>query len=70
MWTKGSINGFDYLVKHYEEGSVFGIKEGRISKLEIRKDGKSVANYDRGWDLEPAGEEVNAVYSELLKMYN
>lgn len=34
MWTEGSLkvynSVFHYWIKHYEEGSQFGIEEGRI----------------------------------------
>ena len=70
MWTKGTINGYDYCIKHFEEGSEYGINGGRISKLDIRKDGKIYANYDRGWDIKPTGKEVIAVFKEILNQYN
>jgi len=80
MWSKGTIwmengkVGYDYWVKHYEEGSQYGIEnEGRISKLSIRKHGEKtyLVNYDRGWDIEvPEDENVKAVYAILLKKYN
>lgn len=70
MWTTGKLNGYDYQVKHYREGSVFGIEEGKISKLHIVKNGKTVVNYDRGWDIEPVDSEARAVYESLLKAYN
>ena len=70
MWTKGEINGYKYCCKHYEEGSRFGIDEGRISKLEIRKDGRWVFNYDRGHDIDKLDAEGKAVYKQILEMYN
>ncbi len=70
MWTSGKIDGFEYELKHYEKGSVYGIGEGRISKLEIRKDGKILVNYDRGWDVEPKDEAVKVIYEILLNKYN
>jgi len=70
MWTKGTINGYEYCMKHFEEGSEYGINGGRISKLDIRKDGKIYAGYDRGWDIKPAGKEIIAVFKELLNKYN
>lgn len=70
MWTNGTINGFDYTVKHFQEGSRFGINNGRISKLWIGKDGKTYANYDRGWDIRPTDPEAKKVYQELIRMYN
>jgi hypothetical protein len=79
MWSQGTIwvvdgkVGYDYWVKHYEEGSEFGISKGRISKLQIRKHGekRDLVNFDRGWDLEvPDNDDIKAVYAILLKKYN
>ena len=78
MWNNGTIwtenkAGYDYWVKHYEEGSRFGIDEGRISKLEIRRHGenKTLVNYDRGWDVNvPDDKQINEVYAVLLAKYN
>ena len=43
MWKEGAIliggKGYRYWVKHYEEGSQFGIDGGRISKLTIKVGG-------------------------------
>lgn len=68
-WTKGTYGDFTFSIKHFDEGSVFGIDEGRISKLEIRKGSKILANYDRGWDVEPT-EEVREVYEAILEKFN
>lgn len=70
MWTKGTVNGYQFCIKHFEEGSEFGINNGRISKMTISKDGKTLANYDRGWDVKPADEETKMAYKALLKKYN
>lgn len=61
-----------YWVKAYDEGSVYGINEGRISKLQIKIDGKTVVSYDRGWDIEPDenDEATMIAYSILMKEYN
>ncbi|MDR3349316.1 MAG: hypothetical protein LBO03_06900 [Acidaminococcales bacterium] len=69
MWNEGVItcpetNGkYKYWVKHFEEGSKFGIDGGRISKLTIRRLGESrdLYNYDRGLDTDCANDEVRAV---------
>ncbi len=68
----GSSKIAHYWVKAYEEGSEWGINGGKISKLSIKIDGKWVANYDRGWDLEPAQEDEAAqiAYCILLNEYN
>lgn len=80
MWHEGTIGIpvteskdtkiAHFWVKVYDEGSEFGINEGRISKLEIKIDGKTVARYDRGWDIEPEGETATIAYSILLVDYN
>ena len=61
-----------YWVKAYEEGSEFGIDGGRISKLEIRIDGKKVAHYDRGWEIEPDENDEAAMiaFTICMKDYN
>lgn len=74
MWSKGSI-GIDgtevqYWVKHFEEGSEWGIDGGRISKLECRADGKTLLHYERGWDKNPTTKLARKAYATMLKMYN
>jgi hypothetical protein len=81
MWHEGTIgiplkNGkrqiAHYWVKAYERGSKYGINGGRISKLTIKIDGETVANYDRGWDIRPEdnGDAAIVAYCILLKDYN
>jgi hypothetical protein len=59
-------------VKHFEEPSQFGIKNGRISKLWIREEGEiePLVNFDRGWDIRPKTKAAKAVVNEILAMYN
>ena len=74
MWSKGKIEidgkEVQYWVKHYEEGSEFGIDGGRISKLECRADGKMLLHYERGWDKKPTTNLAKKAYATMLKMYN
>lgn len=70
MWTKTTINGFQICVKHFDEGSVYGINEGRISKLDIRKNGKIYVLYERDWEIKPTDAQAKAVYEQVLKQYN
>ena len=70
MWGHGTLNGYEYWVKHYSEGSQFGIDGGKISKLSIRKDGRELYNFDRGLDFDNLDDGGRAVYDELLKRYN
>jgi hypothetical protein len=76
MWNEGYLkdNGeaISWQVKSYDEGSEFGIDEGRISKLFIfsKTTGAVLASYDRGWDKKPATKTAKAVYVDLLKKFN
>ena len=70
MWTVGKIDGFDFEVKHFEEGSGFGIDEGRISKLFLSKAGKIYVSYERGWEVRPTRKRAKCAYEKLLKKFN
>lgn len=74
MWDKGTleIDGtkVEYWVKHYEEGSKFGINEGRISKLDCRVDGEIILHYERGWDIEPQTELATKALEILKSRFN
>ena len=74
MWTEGTIqvgtSTFHYWVKHYEEPSTFGYEEGRASKISLRRNGKTVFNFDRGMDIPPEDEETETALAILLKQYN
>ncbi|MDR2646594.1 MAG: hypothetical protein LBB67_00475 [Oscillospiraceae bacterium] len=78
MWSEGIIarpktgGKYKYWVKHFEEGSQFGIDGGRISKLVIRKVGESedLVCYDRGWGKKPKGKESKAVCAIILSKFN
>ena len=70
MWKEGSLKVYDsifhYWIKRYDEGSVFGIDGGRISKLMLKRGGKIVCNYDRGWDVEPDDPDTQLALEILL----
>ena len=73
MWREGAIinkKGYRYWVKHFDEGSQFGIDGGRISKLMITRGGKIVCNYDRGWGIKPVDEDTEFALAILMKDYN
>lgn len=77
MWSEGVIASpttgvkYKYWIKHYEEGSEYGINGGRVSKLTIRKIGedRESYNYDRGLNTPPANEEVETVLKIILEKY-
>lgn len=80
MWSEGTIgipkgNGgyksVKYWVKSFEEPSEdYGINGGMISKLSLKMDGECIANYDRGWDIEPTCEEAELALCILLNDFN
>ena len=70
MWKQGKLNGCEYWVKSFDEPSVFGVNEGRISKLTVKRDGREVINFDRAWDIEPQTDEDREVLDRILEMYN
>jgi len=67
-------NSYDFWAKVYDEGSNFGINGGRISKLTISKNdfGRSdsdqdvIANYDRGWDIQPKDKYEKEVLKRII----
>ena len=70
MWDKGLSNGYEWEVKHFDEDSVFGIDEGKISKLFIYKDEETVVAYDREWLKKPATKAVKELYNQLVAKFN
>jgi hypothetical protein len=70
-WVSGVVtDGATFCAKVFDNGSVFGIDDGRVSKLDIRKAGEILANYDRGWDIEPQKPEDKAVYKRVMAALN
>lgn len=76
VWTGG--HGYSFETKHFEEGSVFGIDGGRISKLRIvtlcpnNDNAREVCAYDRGWCVRPDGTNAAdmAACGAILERYN
>ena len=72
-WQEGALRVYDdnyhYWVKVYETGSKYGIDGGRVSKLTIKRGGETVANYDRGWDIEPVDEGAKLAMEIILHQY-
>jgi hypothetical protein len=70
-WVQGTINGgYKFEAKMFDNGSEFGINKGRVSKLGISQNGKTLVNYDRGWDVKPQTPEVKAVCESVLAKLN
>lgn len=73
MWEKGefAIDGeeYEYCAKVYDTGSEYGIDDGRVSKLQIKRGGVEIVAYDRGWDVEPADYGAEQALQHVLDMY-
>ena len=82
MWQEGTIGipvkkeaekeyiAVRYTLKVYDEPSKFGINHGKISKLQLKQNGKIVANYDRGWDIHPTTKEAEIALCILLNQHS
>jgi len=68
-WKEWSEDGYSISMLAFDEPSQYGIDEGKISKLFIKKGNKVVCNYDRGWDVEPKGD-VKKLFDDIISKYN
>lgn len=73
-WIGGIKGKFKISAKVFREGSDYGIKYGRISKIQICDTSqehwgfdKCYMNYDRGWDIRPNDPETIEFINGLLK---
>lgn len=67
-YIKGNYGDYEYSAVVYENPSKYGIFDGRVSKLIIRKDNEVVANYDRGWDIVPEGNDLEVLMDIVDKL--
>lgn len=75
-WIKGVKGKFKICAKVFREGSDFGIKNGRISKIQVCDTSQEhwgfdacYLNYDRGWDIRPNDPETIEFMNGLLKAF-
>ena len=75
-WLRGTIDGYEFFALVFQTGSKYGINEGRISKLAVRRKLESltdvsryIINYDRGWDIEPETEEHKLILDTLVEYF-
>lgn len=54
-WLEGTCGGYKFQAMVFDEPSIYGINDGRISKLFITPDPKNwskcTTEYDRGWSI-------------------
>ena len=80
-WVQGTVEGdgrkFTFEAKLFDNGSEFGIKEGRVSKLAVsdpvvreqtKNYGEScVVEYDRGWGMRPK-KEIKPYFNAIMEL--
>jgi hypothetical protein len=69
-WVSGTIAGHTFQVLVFEdhaETAEYELGTSRISKLWLRRqaDRRVVANFDRGWDLQPTTDDARAIVDFL-----
>ena len=69
-WVQGIVTDgketYEFCAKVFDEKSIYGINNGRVSKLGVRYKTTPIINYDRGWDLRPE-ECYKPIYKALMK---
>ena len=73
-WIHGHSGNFKFSAKIFSEDSTYGIKDGRISKLQICDTSQShwgreetYVHYERGWDIYPTTDEAVAFLNLMLE---
>ena len=76
-WVAGKVGNYSFSAKLFDEGSDYGIKNGRVSKLAIwdeveRKKWSDffkscIINYDRGWDIKPK-KETRPYFNSVMEL--
>lgn len=69
FWLHGHLTGrpdCKFSAKVFDVGSEHGIEGGRISKLEVSRNGTVILSYDRGWEQMPQSWRDKAVLKEVL----
>ena len=69
-WVTGTIAGHKFNALVFAEHAVcpsYELDDSRISKLWLQRisDGKTVVNFDRGWDVEPTDNTAKAIVDFL-----
>lgn len=66
-WVSGKCGDYKFEAKLFDDGSVFGINNGRVSKLSLRLNGRTVLNFDRGWDIDVC-KATKAEYTAIMQL--
>ena len=67
-WVSGEYGDYRFSAKLFDDPSIFGIKNGRVSKLAIiHNKFNQIVNYERGWDIKPTKEHKPA-YKAIMNL--
>jgi hypothetical protein len=68
-WIDGLIEGCHFSAEVFDEGSKYGINNGRISRLNmVDKNGTLQIYYDRDWNVKPTGK-IKAIYKQVVSFF-
>lgn len=73
LWTDGEITkmeGYRFMAKVNDERSADGIGGGNITKLQIWKDDRPIAAYDRGWKQQPETAEQKRAVEVIRNVFD
>lgn len=56
-WVSFTYKDCTVEIKAYDEPSSYGINGSGVSKMFVKRDGKTVVSFDRGWDVKPSGAD-------------
>ena len=67
-WIMGTIDGMEFEAKVYDDGSEYGIDDGRVVKLFVHRDNpyREYIAYERGWVKYPSKRYEDYLDSLLL----
>lgn len=74
FWEDGELTvenvRYDYHVRMLKVASGNGIDGGKINKLNVLRDGVSIARYDYGWEVYPDDAPDLSALEEVLREFN
>jgi hypothetical protein len=60
---------YTFHAKVFDIGSDYGIDNGRISRLLVQRNGRTVMEYDRGWEQKPQSWKEKAILRDILASF-
>lgn len=67
---KDKMKAAHYRVRSYKRRNKHGFNSGKIRELEIKIDGKVVADFNKGWIVKPDDEDKDVQVALCILLYN